>query len=110
MAGWTRVALAADFGPGQCHGAMADGTRIAVFNVDGTFHAIEDRCTHDDGQLTGGSLEGDVVVCPRHGARFCVKTGKALTPPAYEDVPVFPVRIEAGFVEVRDPRWDGLDE
>jgi 3-phenylpropionate/trans-cinnamate dioxygenase ferredoxin component len=47
-----------------------------------------------------------VVICPRHGARFCIRTGKVLAPPAYEDVVVFPVRIEAGIVQVRDERWD----
>jgi 3-phenylpropionate/trans-cinnamate dioxygenase ferredoxin subunit len=56
--------------------------------------------------LTGGAVEGDVVICPRHGARFCIRTGKVLAPPAYEDVVVFPVRIEAGVVQVRDDRWD----
>jgi len=56
--------------------------------------------------LTGGSIEGSEIVCPRHGARFCIKTGAALTAPAYEATATFPVRIENGVVEVRDDRWD----
>lgn len=71
-----------------------------------TYYAIEDMCTHDGGELASGAVEGDEVVCPRHGARFCIKSGKALTPPAYEDVHSFPVRVENGVVQVRDDRDD----
>ncbi len=106
MSDWVDVARLEEFPPGSVRSVYLDGTQIAVFNVSGECFAIEDRCTHDGGVLTGGALEGDVVVCPRHAARFCVKTGKVLAPPAYEDVAVFPVRIEAGIVQVRDPRWD----
>ncbi|MGZ8215504.1 MAG: Rieske 2Fe-2S domain-containing protein, partial [Methylosarcina sp.] len=49
---------------------------------------------------------GDEIICPRHGARFCVKTGEVKAPPAYEDIASFPVRIENGRVQVRDDRWD----
>jgi 3-phenylpropionate/trans-cinnamate dioxygenase ferredoxin subunit len=84
----------------------ADGTAIAVFNVGGTLHAIEDVCTHDGGELASGSVEGDTVACPRHGARFCLRTGAALSPPAYEPTAVLPVRVEGGRVQVRDERWD----
>jgi 3-phenylpropionate/trans-cinnamate dioxygenase ferredoxin component len=107
MSDWVDVAALDDFPPGSVRSVDADGTQIAVFNIDGTCYAIEDVCTHDGGILTGGELEDDVVTCPRHGARFCVRTGKALSPPAYEDVPVFPVRITGmGVVQVRDSRWD----
>jgi 3-phenylpropionate/trans-cinnamate dioxygenase ferredoxin subunit len=110
MSDWVDVAAFDDFPPGSVRSVDADGTQVAVFNIEGECHAIEDVCTHDGGILTGGVLEGDVVVCPRHGARFCVRTGKALSPPAYEDVVVFPVRIEAGMVQVRDPRWDDTED
>ncbi len=76
---------------------------VAVFNIGGTFYAIEDTCTHDGGELAGGALEGDVVICPRHGARFCLRTGAALSPPAYEPVRTFETRIENGIVEVKEP-------
>ena len=52
-----------------------DGTDVAVFKIDGAFYAIEDVCTHDGAEIASGVLEGDEIICPRHGARFCVKTG-----------------------------------
>ena len=67
---------------------------------------IEDVCTHDGGELTGGEIEGCEIECPRHGARFSIETGEALTPPAYEPVATFPVRVENGMVQVRDDRFD----
>ncbi|MFA6162843.1 MAG: non-heme iron oxygenase ferredoxin subunit [Methylobacter sp.] len=83
-----------------------DGTDVAVFKIDGAFYAIEDVCTHDGAEIASGVLEGDEIICPRHGARFCVKTGAVKAPPAYEDIDCFPVRIENGKVQVRDNRWD----
>jgi 3-phenylpropionate/trans-cinnamate dioxygenase ferredoxin subunit len=71
-----------------------------VFNVDGEFFAIEDVCTHDGGGLAGGRLEDHQVLCPRHGARFCLRSGRALTPPAYEAVRTFQTRVVDGQVEV----------
>ena len=106
MSDWIDVAATAELAPGQWRVVDADGTAIVVANVAGEFHAIEDVCTHDGGQLTGGCVDGAEIVCPRHGARFCLKTGAALTPPAYEPTARFPVRIEGGRVQVRDDRWD----
>ncbi|MGR9036709.1 MAG: non-heme iron oxygenase ferredoxin subunit [Gammaproteobacteria bacterium] len=83
-----------------------DGTEVAVFKLDGKFYAIEDVCTHDGAEIASGEVEGDEIICPRHGARFCIKTGEVKSPPAYEDIPCFPVRIENGMVQVRDNRWD----
>ncbi len=106
MSGWVDVAPLDELPPGASKTIDVDGVPIAVFNVDGNCYAIEDRCTHDGGVLTGGQVEGDVVICPRHGARFCMRTGKAMSPPAYEDVSTFEVRIASGIVQVRDSRWD----
>lgn len=106
MAEWIRVAAVGEIAPGGCKVADVDGTTVAVFNIGGEFFAIEDVCTHDGGELASGTLEGDQVVCPRHGARFCVRTGEALTAPAYEPTAKFPLRIENGVIEVRDDRWD----
>jgi 3-phenylpropionate/trans-cinnamate dioxygenase ferredoxin subunit len=106
MSDWTNVAPAGEVPPGAWRTVDVDGTQIAVFNVDGEFHAIEDVCTHDGGILTGGTVEGEEVMCPRHGARFSIRTGAALSPPAYEPVPTFPVRVEDGMVQVRDDRWE----
>lgn len=86
-----------------------DGDYVAVARLDGELHAFEDRCTHDGEPLVGAELEGDastpcgVVICPRHGARFCLSTGAALTPPAYEPIRIFEVRERDGQVEVRQP-------
>ena len=106
MSDWVTVARADELAPGQWTSVDVDGARVAVFNLDGGYYAIEDVCTHDGGILTGGSVEGDVIVCPRHSARFCIKTGAALTAPAYEATAKFPVRIENGEIQVRDDRWD----
>jgi 3-phenylpropionate/trans-cinnamate dioxygenase ferredoxin component len=106
MSEWIDVAAENELAPGTWRTIDVDGTDVAVFNLDGAYYAIEDVCTHDGGVLTGGEVDGDVIVCPRHGARFSIRTGEVLAPPAYEDVPTFPVRIEAGIVQVRDARWD----
>jgi 3-phenylpropionate/trans-cinnamate dioxygenase ferredoxin subunit len=81
------------------HGSLA----VGVYNCGGELYAIEDRCSHDDGPLAS---EGDwdeaecVAICPRHGATFDIRTGRALTLPAYEPVASFPVRVEDGIVKV----------
>lgn len=106
MSAWVAVAKASEISPGQWQSVDVDGARIVVFNLDGEYYAIEDVCTHDGGQLTGGSIEGAEIVCPRHGARFCIRTGAALTAPAYEAVATFPIKVENGNIFVRDDRWD----
>jgi len=83
-----------------------DGVDVAVFNLDGRFYAIEDVCTHDGAEIASGELDGDEIICPRHGARFCIRTGAVKAPPAYEDIACFPVRVENGQIQVRDDRWD----
>jgi len=98
---WFPVARASDIPEGDFAQAEIDGALVAVFNVGGQFYAIDDVCTHDGGGLAGGAVEGDVVICPRHGARFCLRTGAALTPPAYEPVRTYETRIIDGVVEVK---------
>jgi 3-phenylpropionate/trans-cinnamate dioxygenase ferredoxin subunit len=106
MSDWVTVVRADELAQGEWRVADVDGTQVVVFNLAGEFYAIEDVCTHDGGQLTGGHVDGDEIVCPRHGARFCIRTGDALSAPAYESTAKFPVRIENGDVQVRDDRWD----
>jgi 3-phenylpropionate/trans-cinnamate dioxygenase ferredoxin component len=106
MSDWVTVAKTDELAPGEWRTLDVDGTAVVVFNIEGDYYAIEDVCTHDGGQLTGGTVEGDQIVCPRHGARFCIRTGEALTPPAYEPTAKFPVRVHEGAVQVRDDRWD----
>ena len=81
----------------------AGALTIGVYNCAGALHAIEDRCSHDDGPLCEGDWEPEacVVVCPRHGSRFCLRTGEALTPPAYEPVRTYATRVTDGMVEVQ---------
>jgi len=69
---------------------------IAVARSGEEYFAVEDICTHDGAELTGGAIEGTEIICPRHGARFCLRTGQALTPPAYEPIRVFDTKIEGG--------------
>ena len=100
MSEWIDVCAEGELNPGERKIVSTDTVEIAVFNLDGELFAIEDVCTHDGGELATGRCEGDQIICPRHGARFCIRNGKALTPPAYEDIETFPVRIEQGLIQV----------
>jgi 3-phenylpropionate/trans-cinnamate dioxygenase ferredoxin subunit len=106
MSEWITVARVEGLATGERRIVDIDDSQIVVLNLDGQYYAIEDVCTHDGGQLTGGIVEGDHIICPRHGARFCLRTGAALSAPAYEATSTFPVRVENGMVQVRDNRWD----
>jgi 3-phenylpropionate/trans-cinnamate dioxygenase ferredoxin component len=106
MAEWVDVAKVEDFPPGTIRTVEIEGTPIAVFNLNGHHYAIEDVCTHEAETLSDGEVEGEEIVCPRHGAHFSILTGAALSPPAYEPVTTFPVQVEGGMVMVKDNRWD----
>ena len=88
--------------PGRMKIVHAGVIAVGVYNVDGELYALEDRCSHDDGPLCEGDWEEDecIVVCPRHGSRFDIRTGQALTLPAYLPVETFPVRVDDGMVKV----------
>ncbi|MTD55681.1 bifunctional 3-phenylpropionate/cinnamic acid dioxygenase ferredoxin subunit [Amycolatopsis pithecellobii] len=73
---------------------------VAVFNVDGDFYATDDTCTHDRYSLADGYIDDDVVECPLHMAKFCIRTGKALSLPATTDLTPYPVKVEGGVVYV----------
>ena len=104
MQGWVRVCGRAELLPGEWRVAYDGDTAIAVFNIDGALYAIEDVCTHDGGEIAVGPGEGFVVECLRHGARFDVRPGAALCPPAYTPTVVFPVKLEDDAVWTRDDR------
>jgi len=112
MSEWFDVAPVSDFPAGHSHLIDVDDVMISVFNINGEFFALEDKCTHNDSPLLGCGLDpdeiinGDTITCPRHGARFCIRTGTALNPPAFEAILCFPTRIENDIVQVRDDRWD----
>ena len=74
---------------------------VLVFREGQNVYAIEDRCTHDDSGLCGGYYVNGTIACPRHGAQFCIRTGQALSPPAYEATTVYPLRVvENGLIEI----------
>ncbi len=100
MAEWIDVCSEADLPVGGRKVVGTEIGNIAVFNLNGDLYAIADICTHDGGELASGECDGDEIICPRHGARFCIRNGKSLTPPAYEDIETFPVLIKAGMVQV----------
>jgi 3-phenylpropionate/trans-cinnamate dioxygenase ferredoxin subunit len=89
-----KVATTSDLAPGEKMLVEYQGLLVGLFNIDGEFYAIHDICTHDGGPLVEGELYGDVIVCPRHGARFDVRTGAVRSLPAYRPVPTYRVKIE----------------
>ena len=94
-----RVCPLSELPPGSVRIVQASAELpIGVFNAGGELYAIEDRCSHDDGPLCEGDWDPDefVVVCPRHGANFDIRTGFALTLPAYIPVAAFPVKVVDG--------------
>jgi 3-phenylpropionate/trans-cinnamate dioxygenase ferredoxin subunit len=106
MSEWIDVASQNALSEGEHVVVDVDGVDVAVFNLEGSFYAIEDVCSHDGAEIASGELQGGEIICPRHGARFCVKTGQVKSAPAYEDIACFKVRIENQRVQVRDDRWD----
>ena len=100
MARFVTVAKTTDIEPGHVKYVEVEDYRLAICNVDGRYYCIEDICTHDGGRLAQGELQGAVIVCPRHGARFDVTTGKVLRMPASAPVETFPVKIEGTSIEV----------
>ncbi len=100
MAKYVRVAGVDEIPPGTKKIVEVDGALVVVVNLDGEFYAVEDVCTHDGGPLGEGRLEDGVIICPRHGARFDVRTGDALSLPAFEPVPTYEVKVEGGDVLV----------
>jgi len=100
MANTVKVAQTSDLAPGTSKVVQADGHSIGLFNVEGTFYAIDNTCTHRGGPLGEGELSGETVECPWHGAHFNVKTGAVTRPPAPAGVRSFPVKIEGNDVLV----------
>lgn len=106
MPDWIDVCRITALPPGNHVVADLDGTPVAVFNLEGELYAIHDVCSHDGAEIASGCIQDGQIVCPRHGARFCLKTGQVTKPPAYEDIATFPVRLTDDMVQIRDARWD----
>jgi 3-phenylpropionate/trans-cinnamate dioxygenase ferredoxin subunit len=101
MSAWTDIGTLAELESSSRLEADVDGYRVRVVRVGGTLYAFEDRCTHDDSPFEDAPIEDSEIICPRHGARFCLRTGAALSPPAYEPLRIFAARAVAGRIEVR---------
>lgn len=100
MSDWYTIATTADIPPGKVGVFMVNDQRIALCNVDGAYYAVDDECTHDGGALDQGELEGAEIECPRHGARFDVRTGAVKQLPAFAPLGTYPVRVEDGTILV----------
>ncbi len=98
---WIDAGAAAALRDGETISVQVGRRMVAVARSGDEFFAVEDICTHDGAELTGGAVEGAEIICPRHGARFCLRTGQALTPPAYEPIEVVAIKVEDGRLWLR---------
>src|SRR5437667_12623988 len=88
---------------------MVDGQRIALFNVNGTFYAIDDTCTHEEASLAAGAVYGEIVACPKHGSGFHLPTGRGRSWPAVAPGSTSRAKVEAGRVSLLPvPRPGGV--
>ena len=97
------VAAVAEIGNGERLLIEIDGKPIAVFNIAGKYFAIDDICSHDEGPLADGELDGHSIECPRHGARFDLESGKVLSMPAVADIAAYPLRVRNDEIQVGLP-------
>lgn len=100
MAKFVKVATTGELAPGQAKKVEVEGKTIALFNLEGSYHAIDDTCPHRGGPLSQGLIDGEVVTCPWHGAKFRIKTGEVLASPARTGVSSYPVRVEGSDIKV----------
>jgi 3-phenylpropionate/trans-cinnamate dioxygenase ferredoxin subunit len=100
MTKFVKVARADEIGPGQALLIDVEGKQIALFNVNGEFFALDNMCTHEEASLAEGEISGHEVTCPLHGAKFDIRSGEVLGPPAYDDVARYGVRVMGTDVEV----------
>ena len=106
MSDWINVVAVNDLVPGGHMSVEIEDAAIVLFNLDGEFFALEDICTHDGSEISSGCIVEGSIECPRHGARFDIRTGEVTAPPAYEPIDTFPVQVVDDVVQVRDHRWD----
>ena len=101
---YLEIAPVGDVPPGERLFVEIGGKPIVIFNIAGQFFAIADVCSHDDGPVGEGDLDGFDITCPRHGAQFDVRTGKVVHMPAVVDIPAYPVKVEDGTIHLGIPR------
>lgn len=105
MGEFVKVGRVADIPPGERRHYEFEEETVIVLNVDGEFYCIADLCSHDDGPLEDGELDGYAIECPRHGARFDVRDGRVLCLPAVRPIPHYDVKVENGDIFVESPDW-----
>jgi 3-phenylpropionate/trans-cinnamate dioxygenase ferredoxin subunit len=98
------IAPASELPPGERLFVEIEGRSIVIFNIAGEFFSIADVCSHDDGPVGEGDIEGYKITCPRHGAQFDVRTGKVVQMPAVVDIPAYPVQVRDGNIFLGIPR------
>ena len=103
MTKFVKVAQITDIPSGSRFWVEFEEETLVIFNVNDHYYAIADLCTHDDGPLEDGELEAHEVMCPRHGARFDIRTGAALCLPATSPVPTYEVKVEGDVIYVESP-------
>jgi 3-phenylpropionate/trans-cinnamate dioxygenase ferredoxin subunit len=81
-----------------------EGKPLVIFNIAGQFFSIGDVCSHDDGPVGEGDIEGYNITCPRHGAEFDIRTGQVMSMPAVVDIPAYPVQVRDGMIFVGIPK------
>lgn len=101
---YIEIADASVLGNGERLFIEIDDLSIVIFNIAGKIFAIADICSHDNGPLGEGELDGTEIACPRHGARFDIRTGKVTMMPAVVDIPAYPARIRDGKIEIGLPK------
>ena len=106
VTGWEYVCNEGEMLPGEKRTVWHGDTPILVVNLDGDYYAVEDRCTHEDFELSAGEVSADdsSIECVLHGAKFDLRNGGALCAPAYTPVASFPVKVVNGVVWTRDNR------
>jgi naphthalene 1,2-dioxygenase system ferredoxin subunit len=99
--GWARAASRSELASGEVLGVEVAGHSIALYDVDGNIFATDNICTHAYARLSDGWLDGELIECPLHAARFDVRTGKVLDPPATVDLKTYPVRVVDDEIQVK---------
>ena len=103
MSAWVDIGPVTALADGVPLSGEVDGVPVVVVRCADGLYAVEDRCTHDGQSFAGAQVESCELICPRHGARFDLRTGEALTPPAYEPVRTYAAREHDGRIQVEQP-------